>query len=177
MAAPLSIILHEMGHAFTAFLVGYTDLYIAYHTWGGNAPMGITSIDRAWISAGGPIASFLMIIISYLLMRYRRFPDFSRILGLMASIQFMGALIFTLSYLLGVSASTVYDSARAASHLGVSIFIASIPGSAIIIATWVLFMSSIEAEKRIRALWSIITGAFFGFLIWLTIIGPIILPD
>jgi hypothetical protein len=110
-------------------------------------------------------------------MRYRRFPDFSRILGLMASIQFMGALSFTLCSLLGISASTVYDSARAASHLGVSVFIASIPGSATIITTWTLFIGSIEAEKRIRAFWSIIIGALFGFLIWLTVIGPIILPD
>ena len=176
-AAPLSIVLHEMGHAFAAYLVGYTDLYIAYHTWGGNAPTNITSLDRAWMSAGGPIASFFITIICYIALRYKRYPDFSRVLGLLASIQFMGALIYVVSSISGASASTVYDSARVADHLGVSIFIGSIPGSLIITSTWIFFIRSFDKMNRLRALLSIIIGGSFGFLLWLTIIGPILLPD
>ncbi len=176
-AAPLSIVLHEMGHAFAAYLVGYTDLYIAYHTWGGNAPTSITSLDRAWMSAGGPIASFLIIVVCLIALRYKLYPDFSRALGLLASIQFMGALIYVVSSILGASASTVFDSARVAGHLGVSIFITSIPGSLIITATWIFIVRSFDKMNRFRAFLSIIIGGSFGFLLWLTLFGPILLPD
>ena len=177
LAAPLSIVLHEIGHAFTAFLVGYSRLYITYHSWGGTPPAVVTSLDRAWMCAGGPIASFLIVAVSYLFLRKMVYPNFSRILGLMASIQFTGALTYVLSSIIGVNASTVYDSARVAGHLNTSIFLTSTPGSIVIVSTWILFVGSIEKDYRGKYVWNVLIGALLGFLIWLTITGPILLPD
>jgi hypothetical protein len=95
----------------------------------------------------------------------------------MASIQFTGALVYVLNSIIGVNASTVYDSARVAYHLNASIFLTSVPGSVVIVSTWILFVSSIEREHRRKYVWNIVIGAFLGFLIWLAMIGPILLPN
>lgn len=175
LAAPISVILHEMGHALAAFLIGYSNLYITFRSWGGVAPSGITSLDRAWTSFGGPIASFVIILVSYRLIR-TRYQDFFRSLGLMASIQFVGAFLFVIGSILGIRPSSVYDSARAANYLGESIFLFSIPGSLIIVSTWVLFIKSIDNMSRKRDVITMIIGGFFGFVIWFIFVGPLILP-
>jgi hypothetical protein len=56
LAAPIIVILHEMGHTLAALIVGYSNLYITFRSWGGVAPSSITNLDRAWICFGGPIA-------------------------------------------------------------------------------------------------------------------------
>ena len=175
LAAPISVVLHEMGHALAAFLIGYSNLYITFRSWGGVAPSGITGLDRAWTSFGGPIASFLIILFSYGLIR-TRYPDFFRSLGLMASIQFVGAFLYVIGSILGIEPSSVFDSARAANYLGESIFLFSIPGSLILVSTWVLFIKSIDNMSWKRDVLSMIIGGFFGFVIWFILVGPLILP-
>jgi hypothetical protein len=164
-----------MGHALAALLIGYSNLYITFRSWGGVAPSSITSLDRAWTSFGGPIASFLIILVSYRLIR-TRYADFFRTLGLMASIQFVGAFLYVIGSILGIEPSSVFDSARAANYLDESIFLFSIPGSLILVSTWFLFIKSIDNASQKRDVFTMIIGAFFGFLIWFNFVGPLILP-
>lgn len=177
LAAPLSIILHEIGHALAALSIGYNHLYITYHSWGGNPPLSVSAIDRAWISAGGPIVSFLIALVCYFLIRLRFDSDLLQVLGMLAPIQFSGALLFVIGSILGISASTVYDTARVANYLGTNIFLTSIPGSLILPITWYFFIHLIEKKKRQSVVLSLIIGGVAGFSFWLLLFGPILLPD
>lgn len=176
IAGPISIVLHEIGHMSTALFLGYSNLFITYHSWGGKAPMGITSVERAWINAGGPIASFLIVMACICALCYRRELIFPKVLGFLAPVQFMGCLLFVTSSLLGLSGSKVYDAARAADNLGIPVFLASLPGTIVLVASWAFFIHSIEKNHRVKEILSIVIGGILGFILWLTVIGPIILP-
>ena len=177
LAAPLSIILHEGGHALTAMSVGFSGVYITFHSWGGRAPLNIEPWGRAMVCAGGPIASFLIVVVCYLMVRLRHNWDFPRALGMMAPVQFTGALIYVLGSVLGINAPTVFDSARVAYHLGTSIFITSIPGSVVLLTAWVFFIRSMDADNRVVTVLSVILGGVIGFILWLTLLGPLVLPE
>jgi uncharacterized membrane protein len=177
LAAPLSIILHEVGHALAEISVGYAEVFITYHSWGGKQPIGITSVDRAWINTGEPAASFLIIIACILLIRFKGKTVFPRVLGMLAPVQFMGTLLFILSSIIGLNGSKVYDAARAAHNLGISVFTASIPGSIVLIVSWIFFIRSFDENVRIRETLRVIGGGILGFLLWFTFIGQIIFPD
>jgi hypothetical protein len=94
----------------------------------------------------------------------------------MASIQFVGAFLYVIGSILGIETSSVYDSARVAYYLGESAFLFSIPGSLILVSTWVIFIKSVDNMSWKRDVLSVIIGAFIGFVIWFILVGPLILP-
>jgi len=176
LAAPLSVVLHELGHAVTAISVGYSNVYITYHSWGGKMPIDILSVERALISSGGPIFSFLIAVVCVLIVLVNSNLIFPKALGILASVQFTGALIYVIGSIFGLNVSTVFDSARVAQYLNTSIFITSLPGSLVFIFVWIFFTKSLNKENRLADLSSIIVGGIIGFFIWFFVIGPIILP-
>ena len=177
LAAPVSIVLHEMGHAFFAYCAGYSGLYITFHSWGGQSPIGVSSIDRAWICAGGPIASFIIVVVCVFFTYYRPGFGFSWVLGFLAPVQFMGALFYVLGAFLGAGVSTAFNSARVAYQLGLSVFVASVRGSFVLVGSWLFFIRSLGVDSRRGKVLSILVGGFIGFLLWLTLFGPLVLPD
>jgi len=177
LAAPLSIVLHEIGHALAALSVGYNHLQITYHSWRGSPPLNVSDVGRAWISSGGPVVSLLLALVCYFLIRLWYESDFILALGMIAPVQFTGALLYVVGSLLGVEASTVYDSARVASYLGTNLFLTSIPGALFLPSIWYFYIQLIDKNNRVNTVSSIVVGGALGFIFWLSLIGPVIFPD
>ena len=176
LAGPLSILLHEVGHALMALTLGYTNVRITYHSVDRIAPGNIQPWERALTSEAGSIASLLIILLCFAIVLVRKHSVFAKALGMIAAVQYMGGLIYFVGAIFGATPPTDFDSARFAQYLNISIFFPSLVETLILVSTWILFIKLISRAERVQAVFGIVTGGTFGIIIWLTLLGPSLLP-
>jgi len=176
LAGPVSIVLHEVGHALMALILDYSNVRITYHHVDRIAPENIQPWERALTSEAGPIASLVIILLCFAIVLIRKHSVFAKALGMIAAIQYMGGLIYFIGAVFGAAPPTDFDSARFAQYLNISIFFPSLVEVLILVGTWILFIKLINRVERIQAVIGIIIGGTFGILIWLTLLGPLLLP-
>lgn len=176
LAGALSIVLHEIGHALMALVLGYSHVRITYHSVDRVAPIDIQPWEKALTSEAGPIASLIIIIICYTVLRLWKPNIFIQALGMLAAVQFLGGTVYVIGALFGANPPTDFDSARFAQYLNISIIIPSLIEAISLIGSWILFIRLIAPPQRIIAVLGVISGGTLGIIIWLFLIGPLLLP-
>jgi len=176
LAGPLSIVLHEIGHAIMALAVGYSNIRIRYHSVDRIAPVDIQPWERALTCEAGPIASLVIVLLCCLIIQKRRHSKFAKALGMVAAIQFTGGLIYVVSLVFGAVPPTNFDGARFAQYLNISIFFPAFIESLLLIGSWMFIIGFINSSERKMAVLGVISGGALGIVIWLTILGPFLLP-
>ncbi len=176
-AGPLSIVLHEVGHALSAFILGYTNIIITFHSVYRRPPIDIQPWETAITSEAGPIASLIIIVCCYTTLLKRRQSIFLRTLAITATMQFTGGLVYIVGMIFGVTSLTEFDGARFAQYLNMPIFIPAIIELLIFIGSWVYFIKSIKINERKTAISGTIFGGMIGIIIWFTLLGPVLLPE
>jgi len=176
LAGPLSIVLHEVGHALMALVLGYSDVRITFHSVDRIAPVDIQPWERALTSEAGPIASLIIILLCYVIILIRRHSIPAKALGLVASAQFVGGLIYIAGAVFGAAPYTDFDGARFAQYLNISIFFPALVESLLLIGSWIFFVRLIDSSERKLAVLGVVSGGALGIVIWLTLLGPLLLP-
>jgi len=176
LAGPLSIVLHEVGHALMALVLGYSDVRITFHSVDRIAPVDIQPWERALTSEAGPIASLIIILLCCVIIRIRRHSIPAKALGLVASAQFVGGLIYIAGAVFGAAPYTDFDGARFAQYLNISIFFPALVESLLLIGSWIFFVRLIDSSERKLAVLGVVSGGALGIVIWLTLLGPLLLP-
>jgi len=176
LAGPLSIVLHEIGHAIMALAVGYSNIRIRYHSVDRIAPVDIQPWERALTSEAGPIASLVIVLLCCLIIQNRRHSIFAKAMGMVAAVQFTGGLIYVVSAVFGAVPPTNFDGARFAQYLNIPIFFPALVESLLLICSWIYIIGFINSSERKMAVLGVISGGALGIVIWLTILGPFLLP-
>ena len=177
VAGPISIVLHEVGHALSALILGYTDINITYHSVARIPPLDIQQWEMAITSEAGPIASLIIIVCCYTALLLRKQSIFLRTLAITATIQFTGGLVYIAGMIFGITSLTEFDGARFAQYLNMPIFIPAIIELLIFVGSWVYFIKSIKINERKIAISGTIFGGMIGIVIWFTLLGPVLLPE
>ncbi|UCC16979.1 MAG: hypothetical protein JSU58_00030, partial [Dehalococcoidales bacterium] len=176
LAGPLSIFLHEVGHALMAVALGYTNVRITYHSVDRIAPENIQSWEKALTSEAGPIASLVIILLCFAIVLIRKHSIFAKALAMITAVQFVGGLIYFVGAMFGAGPPTDFDGARFAQYLDISIFFPSFFEALILVGTWLVFIRLISRTERVQAVIGTITGGVSGIIVWLTLLGPALLP-
>jgi len=176
LAGPLSIILHEVGHALMALALGYSNVRISFHSVDRIAPVDIQPWERALTSEAGPLASLIIILLCCVIILIRRHSIFAKALGLVASAQFIGGLIYIAGTVFGADPPTNFDGARFAQYLNISIFFPALVEALLLIGSLIFFIRLIDSSERKPAVLGIVSGGALGIVIWLTLLGPLLLP-
>ena len=176
IAGPLSIVLQEIGHALMALAFGYSGIRISFHSVHRIAPDDIQPWERALTSEAGPIASLVIVFICCLIIRIRRHSIFVKAMGMIAAVQFAGGLIYVVSVVFGAVPPTNFDGARFAQYLNIPIFFPAIVESLLLIYSWIYIIGFINSSERKMAVVGVISGGALGIVIWLTLLGPLLLP-
>jgi len=176
LAGPLSIVLHEVGHALMALALGYSNVRITFHSVDRIAPVDIQPWERALTSEAGPLASLIIILLCCVIILIRRQSILAKALGLVASAQFVGGLIYVAGAAFGADPPTDFDGARFAQYLNISIFFPALVESLLLIGSWIFFIRLIDSSERKPAVLGVVSGGALGIFIWLTLLGPLLLP-
>lgn len=194
VAAPLSIVLHELGHfgAFAAF--GFPDPVLRHTSvsWAHSGEWvalfragdlaAAAALAEPWkmavTMAAGPAVSYLTAIVC--VFAVRRFgPDpLSLVLGLGLSApgQGVGALMVLAINLFGGGFVGSQDEAWVASIAGISSSLTALPGVAcLVLAPWFL-VTAIPRGRRVRVVVPVVGGMVLGLFLWLGWLGPLLLP-
>lgn len=176
LAGPLSIILHEVGHALMALALGYSNVRITFHSVDRIAPVDIQPWERALTSEAGPLASLIIILLCCVIILIRRKSILVKALGLVASAQFVGGLIYIAGTVFGADPPTNFDGARFAQYLNISIFFPALVEALLLIGSLIFFIRLIDSSERKPAVLGVVSGGALGIVIWLTLLGPLLLP-
>jgi len=176
IAGPLSIVLHEIGHAMMALAVGYSMIRIRFHSVDRIAPADIQPWERALTSEAGSIASLVIVLLCCLIIQNRRHSIFAKAMGMVAAVQFTGGLIYVVSAVFGAVPPTNFDGARFAQYLNIPIFFPALVESLLLICSWIYIIGFINSSERKMAVLGVISGGALGIVIWLTLLGPFLLP-
>lgn len=168
LLAPLAILLHESGHALVATLRGCADVAIHYQYASGHCEHGSAAGDVAQL-AGGPIASWLLVLAGWLLARKRRWPE-----AFVLAVCCAGRALIGLEGLVIDTSQT--DESKMAALCGVPRAVFVLPQAALTIATFVWAVrfarrTGVGREALIGMAVACASGAFYMF-----VVGPALLP-
>jgi len=194
VAAPLSIVLHELGHfgAFVAFGLPDPVLRYASASWAGSGEWltlfragdmaASAALAEPWkmavAMAARPAVSYLTAIICvFAVRRFGRGP-LSLVLGLGLSApgQGLGALMVLAINLFGGGFIGSQDEAWVASIAGISSSLTTLPGVAcLVLAPWFL-VTAIPRGRRVQVVVPVAGGMVLGLFLWIGWLGPLLLP-
>lgn len=178
IAAPLTILTHELGHFLAGLAFGHPGVVIHYGSVSSDAAKaGFPPWQLAIVAAAGPLVTCATVILCcYLVARYRPHPLVAAV-GLFAPLKFSVGLVFIYYWLSGVrNSSPNFDEFNVAKHVGISPFIPILIGVAVLVGGWFCIVRSIPRGHRISDLAASIVGATIGLAVYATIIGPRLLP-
>ncbi len=178
IAAPLTILTHELGHFLTGLAFKHPGLALHYGSVTSDAAKaGYPAWQLAIVAAAGPlVTSATVVLCCYLATRYRPHPLVVAT-GLFAPLKFSVGLVYIYYWLSGVrNSSPNFDEFTVAKHAGISPFIPILIGVAILIGGWTWLIRRIPTGTRSSALAGAIVGAAVGLALYGRIIGPRMLP-
>lgn len=178
IAAPLTILTHELGHFLAGLAFNHPGLAIHYGSVTSDAAKaGYPSWQLAIGAAAGPLVTCATVVLCcYLVARYRPHPLVVAV-GLFAPLKFSVGLVFIYYWLSGArNSSPNFDEFNVAKQAGITPFIPILIGVAVLIGGWFWLIRSIPRGNRIVALATSIVGAAIGLALYGGIIGPRLLP-
>ena len=194
IAAPLSIILHELGHfgAFAGF--GFPDPVLRFSSasWAGSGEFralfragdmeAAAALAEPWQvtvgSAAGPIVSYLTAIACVLAVRRFGPGPLSLVLGLGLAAPLQGVAAFPVlaTNLFGEGFTGNQDEVWVAWLAGIPSSLAVLPGLACLVLGYWFLVKAIPRDRRVRVLVPTLVGMVLGGFLWILWLGPLLLP-
>ena len=174
LAAPLSIILHELVHYLTAMVMGASDVNFHW-AYVSHDSESTSDIANAFIALLGPFSSYLMALIAY---KYSRKTTslFFLAFGLSASLRSLVVVPYTIKTLLGKDTSTFYfDEIRGANALDVSPLLFVTISLIVGLIGFIYFSTKIHSRHNIFLTLTMIMGVISGIFAW-SIFGSMLFP-
>ena len=178
VAAPLTILTHELGHFLAGLAFNHPRVVLHYGSVTSDAAKaGCPPWQLAIVAAAGPLVTFATVLLCcYLAARYRPHPLIVAV-GLFAPLKFSVGLVFIYYWLSGVRNSAPnFDEFNVAKQLGISPLIPIIIAVAVLVGGWFWLVRSISKGQRTLALATSIVGAVVGLALYGGLVGPRLLP-
>lgn len=177
LIAPASIFLHELGHLLAAYLLDYSNSVLHFASVSrGDFPGPLELDSNRWvISSAGPIFTFILTIVSCLLVKRNWHKSIFIALGLAAPIRNLGSVVGLLKLLSGADPRR-NDEVKVAVFSHIPSYIPLLFSALILIGAWIYLIQQLKANARWTTLLVIIAGGALGNITWLLVIGPMILP-
>jgi len=177
-SGPIAILLHEGGHYIGAKISGYTNCVLHYASFSrGDPPVGVVDYKRNVIITGlGPLVTLIISLICCIGAYFYRKKIFFIAMGLLTSIRNLSGFIIIILHAFGGKIGKRNDEVKLAAFLDIPTLVPLIISFLIFIGTWMFLIRQIDQLNRKRILLSIILGGLTGLFLWMSIIGPWILP-
>jgi hypothetical protein len=167
IAAPVTILLHEVGHYIAARVAGFENpvIHFAYTSFG-TLTHGAAAEATVVALLGGPLSSAIQVIICAILLAFFRHPLLYTI-GIFAQ-----ARVFKVFYQF-----QTMDETKIAELFNLPIYLTLLISWLIFIIALVYFSVRLKQEIRLLIVYPImIVGLSLGAIAWFKWLGPLILP-
>ena len=194
IAAPLSIILHELGHfgAYVAFRFPDAVLRFSSVSWVGGGEFtrlwragdleAATAIAEPWQmavgAAAGPIVSYVTAIGCVLAVRRIGPGPLSLVLGLglSAPLHAVAAFPVLAVNLFGDGFIGNQDDVWAGWLAGIPSSLAVLPGLICLLLSYWFLVTAIPRDRRVQTVVPTLAGMVLGGFLWILWLGPLLLP-
>lgn len=178
VAAPVTILLHELGHYLADKAFGFPNVVLHYgSTSNGAAEAGFPLWQQGISAAAGPLTTIaILLLCCYIVARYGPHPV-AVATGLVAPIRmFIIGVLFIMARMKNANMSGNFDELNASRAGGVSVdWLIAIELLALVAAWWYL-ASRIPRRERMLALLSCMAGMIVGLVLWIGLLGRVLLP-
>lgn len=177
LAAPATIVLHELGHFIAAHTFGFPDVVLHHGSVSdGAAENGYPRWQIGLKAAAGPLVTLAVVLgCCYAVTKvgprpWAIAPAFAA--GL-RSVAIGGAYMFTRLRFPGSRGN--FDELNAARGLGLSADLVVAANVGLLVAAWVFLIRRIP-QRRLRVLGATTAGAVTGLALYIAWLGPTLLP-
>lgn len=180
LAAPLGIILHELGHFVTAKAFGFPDLVFHYASVTDRAAeVGMPAWQQGVNAVAGPLVTLAIVLGCCVVARLRGpsplaiAPAFAA--GIRTFVVCGGFLIGRVLRPHQVPRGN-FDELNAARHLGIPPEVVTGASFLLLVLAWAYLTRRIPRSERWMALGAITMGTVAGIVLYVQWIGPMLLP-
>lgn len=179
MAAPVTIMLHELGHFLVDKAFGFPEAVLHYDSaTSGAAEANYPAWQQSVSAAAGPLVTIsILLVCCYVVTRYG--PNLVvMVIGLIVPIRMLViGIAFILARLRGADISSGnFDELIASRGSGVPVDLIVAVELLALVAGWWYLVSRISRGERTIALLSCTGGMIIGILLWIGALGPSLLP-
>lgn len=177
IAGPLAIITHEAGHFLAAKSLGYTEVEFHYASINrGQSPHEAERPhDRGVISVAGPLVTLLMALGCCLYASQKSRYGFFMTLGISTPLRNLASIVALVFVFIGKDVSG-NDEVKVASFFNFHPTIPLLVSGAVLVFTWIYLIPLMLKRHGRLALAASLAGIILGNVVWLTVLGPAILP-
>jgi hypothetical protein len=177
VAAPLAIVVHELGHFIVGLTFGFPDLVLHYgNVSDGAAKAGFPAWQQGLQAAAGPLVTMLIVLGCCAAAR-GRVKHLAITTGLAAGVRSVGiGVAYGLARMLGRDAQGNFDEMNAAKGLGLSPELLIGLNVLIVAGAWVFLISRVPAGNRFSTLGAVAVGTAAGVAVYAMWLGPLLLP-
>lgn len=194
IAAPIGIVLHELGHFTVNVACGFPDTVLRYASvsWTGSGEFrrlwregdveAAAAIAEPWqvavSAAAGPLISYLTAIAFVLWVRRYGPGPLSLVLGsgFVAPLQGLAAIPVIAIDLFGGGFTGNQDEANFAAITGIPASLAVLPGLACLLLGYWFLVTAFPRGQRLRVVVPPLVGVALGIALWGSVLGPLVLP-
>ena len=174
-----SIVLHELGHLFTALALGFPSPEFHYSAVSPGDVSGQSQAELGAVALAGPIVTVLLIAAGLAAHRYRPRSIWPFALAIAAASRFAVAVPFTLANLYvrlngQRLAPPAFDEQKAADALGWSgeLLLGATTALVLLVLVWLL----VTLPRRWLSFPAVVIGTAAGWGLWMGILGPLLFP-
>ena len=178
IAAPLAIVLHELGHFVVGLAFGVPDLVLHYGNVSDSADKtGIPLWQRGLQAAAGPLAT-LLIVLGCCVAVLRIGPKpWAVAPAFAAGVRSVGiGVAYLVVRILGKPAQGNFDEMNAATRLGLPPELVIASNVLILLGAWVWLTYRIPSGQRVATLTATVLGTAVGLALYVGWLGPLALP-
>lgn len=180
LLAPLTILLHELGHLLAAIALGFPDPALHFSSISHGDVSGRPSWQLGVVGLAGPLVTALLVLTgSTLLLRRPRSP-FGYALAVAAASRFFVGVPYTISNLIAVSSGRrldppAFDEYKAGTALGWSGNLTLGTTAAIAILVLLLVAFRLPRSERKAGWLGLLAGTIGGWIAWFSL-APYVFP-
>jgi hypothetical protein len=182
LAAPVTVVLHELGHYLVGAVFGFPGLVLRYGSVGSAAAEhGFPLWQLGLQAAAGPLVTILVTLLCCFHVAWRGPHIVAVATGLVAPIRFLIGVVY-LGYAVliwlrgGRMEGTNFDEYNVARASGIPLELLLGLEVLFMVGAWWYLGARIERRERWVALLSVGVGMVLGLLLWLSVLGPRLLP-
>lgn len=192
IAAPLSVILHELGHFLTYRAFGIKDAVMH----GSSVSLGEGDVfwqyiraenfdaaaivyplwQVAWAAAVGPIIS-ISIILACCSIATRKPHPFAISLGLFSPLRFIVGFVYVFFLIFGNPSGANFDEINVARLTGLPVLLLILIDALVLFSGTFWLVRSILKGKRLAAILLCIAGGLIGFVIYFNLVVPVLFSE
>ncbi len=181
LLAPVTIVLHEGGHLFTALAVGFPHPTLHFNSVDPGAADGLPRSAAGLAALAGPAVSAALAVGACAWLRWRAATPWAAALAVTAASRFVVGVPYTIvnagALLIGSQlAPPEFDETKAGAALGWS-GDALLAGTSLVLAVvlWSVGRGLFRGE-RVAAWSGLLIGTALGWAVWMLGLGPLLLP-